>query len=98
MLTEALITAGFFLLAIPFGFLSRRVKQSKLPAMQKWPVFLGVVHTPVVPLILFVKMMEVTFEFELVLVAIVLLGHTTGVLIHRRVKGIAAVAAVAAAP
>ncbi len=84
MLFEALLTGGFFALALPFGYLSRRVKGSKLDAMEKWPLFLGVVHAPVVPLILLVKLAEVTVELEVVLVAVVLLGHAAGVLVHRQ--------------
>jgi hypothetical protein len=98
VLFEALLCAGFFALAIPFGFLSRRVKQSKLSAVKKWPLFLGIVHTPVLPLIAFVKVFEVTIEFELLLVAVLLSGHTAGVLLHRRLVPKAAPAAVPASP
>lgn len=97
MLLEAFLTVGFFALAIPFGYLSRTVKRSELPAFKKWPLFLGVVHTPVLPLILFVKLSEVTIEFEVLLVAVVLLGHLTGVLAHRQRRAVLARAAAPAA-
>lgn len=84
VLYEALLAAGFFALAIPFGFLSRRVKNSTLTAVKKWSAFLGVVHAPVVPLIVFVKLVSVSVELELLLVAVVLAGHAAGVLAHRR--------------
>ena len=84
MLAEAAIALGFYLLAIPFGYLSRRVKRSSLDAVRKWPLFLGVVHAPVLPLIVFARLARPEFEFELALVAIVLLGHLTGVLAYGR--------------
>ena len=84
MLAEAAIALGFYLLAIPFGYLSRRVKRSPLDAVRKWPLFLGVVHAPVLPLIVFARLARPEFEFELALVAIVLLGHLTGVLAYGR--------------
>jgi len=83
VILEALITAGFFALAVPFGYLSRTVKRSSLPPAKKWPLFLGVVHTPVLPLIAFAKLGDLTFEFEALLVAFVLTGHATGILVHR---------------
>ena len=83
MLLEAALAAGFFLLAVPFGFLSRIVRR-RLTGWSKWPAFLGAVHAPVVPLIVFVRLASPTFEFELSLVAFVLLGHTAGVLASRR--------------
>jgi hypothetical protein len=82
VLLEASLLAGFFLFAIPFGYLSRIVRR-RLTGWPKWPAFLGVVHGPVVPLIIFVRLAGPVFEFELALVVFVLLGHTTGVLGHR---------------
>ena len=93
MLLEALAAVGFFAAAVPFGYLSRTVKQSAMPAVKKWPVFLGLVHTPVFPLIVFVKLVEVSIEFELLLVGLVLLGHLAGVLLHRQRAAVAARAA-----
>jgi len=84
VLAEAAIALRFYLLAIPFGYLSRRVKRSSLDAVRKWPLFLGVVHAPVLPLIVFARLARPEFEFELALVAIVLLGHLTGVLAYGR--------------
>jgi hypothetical protein len=97
VLLEALVAAGFFALAIPFGYLSRIVKRSSLDAYRKWPLFLGVVHTPVVPLIAYVNLVEVTLESELLLVAVVLSGHATGVLVHRQRAALLARAAAPAA-
>lgn len=82
MLVEAALVIGFYLLAIPFGYLSRRVKRSALDSYRKWPLFLGVVHAPVLPLIIFARLAHPEFEFELALVGIVLLGHLTGVLAY----------------
>lgn len=84
MLLEALLAAGFFALAFPFGYLSRRAKGSKLDAVKKWPLFLALVHAPIVPLILLVKLSQVSGELEVALVAVILLGHTAGVLVHRQ--------------
>jgi hypothetical protein len=98
MLFEAALAAGFFALAIPFGFLSRRVRASKLDAVKKWPLFLLIVHTPVFPLIALVKLAEVSFDFELVLVVVVLAGHTAGVLVHRFLRGKPAPGAAPATP
>jgi len=97
VLVEALLAAGFFALAMPFGYLSRKVKGSSLKAVKKWPLFLGVVHAPVVPLILLVKLAEVSLELEVALVAVVLLGHTAGVLVHRQTRARSATAPKAAA-
>lgn len=98
MLYEALLAAGFFALAMPFGFLTRRAKNSQLSAAKKWPLVLAIVHTPVVPLILLVKLAEVSVDFEILLVAVVLGGHATGVLIHRRIFPKPAAAATPATP
>jgi hypothetical protein len=84
VLVEAALALGFFLLAIPFGYLSRRVKRSALDSYRKWPLFLGVVHAPVLPLIIFARLAHPEFEFELALVGVVLLGHLTGVLAYGR--------------
>ena len=84
MLLEAALAVGFYLLAIPFGYLSRRVKRSALDAYRKWPLFLGVVHVPVLPLIVFARLARPEFDFELALVGVVLLGHLTGVLAYGR--------------
>ena len=83
MLLEAALAGGFFALAIPFGYLSRSVKRGTLAPVKKWPLFLGVVHAPVVPLIVLAKLDLVAGEFELLLVALILAGHTAGVLAHR---------------
>ncbi len=96
MLFEALLAGGFFALAMPFGYLSRRVKGSRLDALKKWPLFLGVVHAPVIPLILLVKLSEMSVEFEVALVAVVLLGHAAGVLVHRQTSALRAAAPKAA--
>ncbi len=95
MLAEAATAAGFFALAIPFGYLSRRVRGWEPPA-KKWAVFLGLVHTPVVPLIVYVKLAAPPWEFEALLVAVVLCGHVAGVLAHRALATRAASAAPAA--
>lgn len=92
VLFEALLTGGFFALALPFGYLSRRVKGSRLDAVKKWPLFLAVVHAPVVPLILLVKLSEMSVELEVALVAVVLLGHAAGVLVHRHRSALRAAA------
>jgi prepilin signal peptidase PulO-like enzyme (type II secretory pathway) len=84
VLLEAALALGFYLLAIPFGYLSRRVKRSSLDPYRKWPLFLGIVHTPVLPLIVFARLAHPVFEFELALVGILLLGHLTGVLAYGR--------------
>lgn len=97
MLLEALAALGFFAAAVPFGYLSRTVKQSAMPAVKKWPTFLGLVHAPVVPLIIFVKLEDVAIEFELLLVGLVLLGHLAGVLLHRQ-RSVLAARAAARAP
>jgi hypothetical protein len=94
---EALTALGFFLLAIPFGYLSRRVKRSTLDAYRKWPLFLGVVHAPVLPLIVFARMARPDFDFELGLVGVVLLGHLVGVLAFGRLLSTAKAVAPAAA-
>jgi hypothetical protein len=84
VLFEAAVAVGFFALSVPFGYLSRTVKQSAWPPVKKWSVFLGLVHTPVIPLIVFVKVVDVSIEFELLLVALVLCGHVAGILAHRQ--------------
>lgn len=91
MLIEAALLGAFFALAIPFGFLSRVLKQ-RVTGWAKWPAFLGCVHAPVVPLIVFVRLAHPTFEFEVALVVFLLLGHLTGVLAHRHLKGALAAA------
>lgn len=96
MLLEASLLAAFFLLAIPFGFLSRIVRR-RLTGWTKWPAFLGVVHAPVVPLIVFVRLADPAWEFELALVAFVLLGHATGVMAHRHRAAVESRSAVVAA-
>jgi len=95
VLLEAATAAGFYALAIPFGYLSRRVK-GWTPAWKKWTAFLGLVHTPVVPLIIFVRMAHPPLEYELLLVAVLLSGHATGVLAWRLRKPAAAASAHAA--
>ncbi len=85
VLFEAAVAVGFFALAVPFGYLSRTVKQSAWAQVKKWSVFLGLVHAPVVPLIVFVKWSDVSIEFELLLVALVLCGHVAGILAHRQI-------------
>jgi hypothetical protein len=85
VLLEAALLGAFFALAIPFGYLSRVFKQ-RIKGWAKWPAFLGLVHAPVVPLIVFVRVAHPEFEFEVALVAFLLLGHLTGVLAHRHLK------------
>jgi len=85
VLEEAALLGAFFALALPFGYLSRVFKQ-RIKGWAKWPAYLGAVHAPVVPLIVFVRIARPSFEFELALVAFVLLGHLTGVLAHRHFK------------
>jgi len=97
VLVEAALALGFYLLAIPFGYLSRRVKRSSLDPYRKWPLFLGVVHTPVLPLIIFARLAHPEFDFELALVGIVLLGHLTGVLAYGRRMALAGAPASVAA-
>ncbi len=82
MLLETSIALGFYALAMPFGYLSRRVK-GWTPAWKKWTAFLGLVHTPVVPLILFVRTAHPTIEYEVLLVVVLLSGHLTGLLAWR---------------
>ncbi len=82
MLLEASIAVGFYALAVPFGYMSRWVKHWT-PAWKKWTAFLALVHSPVVPLILFVRLAHPTFEYEVLLVAVLLSGHTTGALAWR---------------
>jgi hypothetical protein len=96
VLLEAAIAAGFYLLAIPFGYTSRFVK-GWTPAWKKWTAFLGLVHTPVVPLIVFVRTAHPPMEFELLLVAVLLCGHGTGILAWRLRKGTSAKAPAPAA-
>jgi hypothetical protein len=84
VLLEAALAAGFFALSVPFGYLSRRVKNGALVPAKKWSLFLGVVHAPVLPLIVIAKLGIVGGEFELLLAGLILAGHATGVLAHRR--------------
>lgn len=93
---EAWLLLGFFALAIPFGALSMVVRRWK-PWWKKWPVFLGVVHTPVVPLILWAKFTGPVLELELAAVAALLLGHATGASIFRFRKALFGARAAAAA-
>jgi len=98
VLLEALIVLGFYSLAIPFGYMSRLAKKLE-PAWKRWTIYLGLVHSPVVPLIIFVRLAHPDFMFEVLLVGIVLSGHTTGVLVHRFMRKAApAPAPVAAEP
>jgi len=84
VLLEAALALGFYLLAVPFGYLSRHAKRSSLDPYRKWPLFLGIVHAPVLPLIIFARLARPEFDFELALVGVVLLGHLTGVLAYGR--------------
>lgn len=92
VLLEAALAVGFYALAIPFGYLSRRVKDWE-PPTKKWAAFLGLVHAPVVPLIVFARTAHPAWEFEALLVAVLLSGHVTGVLVWRLRKPQAAAAA-----
>ncbi len=89
---------GFFALALPFGYLSRTVKNRPFPPVKKWSLFLGAVHAPVLPLIVLAKLGAVGGEVELLLVGLILAGHTAGVLAHRRFSPKSAPTAAAAQP
>jgi hypothetical protein len=96
VLLEAAIAAGFYALAVPFGYLSRWVKDWQ-PPWKKWAAFLGLVHTPVLPLIVFARTAHPAFEYEALLVVVLLSGHLTGVLTWRLRKGKTAPAGTATA-
>jgi hypothetical protein len=98
VLLEAALCVGFFALALPFGYLSRTVKNGNLAPVLKWSLFLGVVHAPVVPLIVLAKLGAVGGEVEVLLAALILCGHAAGVLAHRRWVGRPAPVAAAAQP
>ena len=96
MLVETLIAAAFLGMSVPCGYISRRFRDWE-PWWKKWAVYLGVVHAPVIPLIAFVKLAGPAWEFEALLVAVVLVGHVTGVLAWRARNPQRAVAPVPAA-
>lgn len=96
MLLEAAIAVGFWALAVPFGYLSRWVKDFE-PPTKKWGAFLALVHAPVVPLIAFARLAHPAWEFEALLVAVLLSGHVSGVLVWRLRQGQSATAATPAA-